>query len=59
MSVEGCDERLVGRRLARVGHRGAELVGCYRSRREEDTTMAEGQSMTVADVVAKTMDGRA
>src|ERR1039458_3082754 len=27
-------------------------------RRMENTTMAEGQSMTVADVVAKTMDGR-
>jgi hypothetical protein len=25
---------------------------------KENTTMAEGQSMTVADVVAKTMDGR-
>jgi putative transposase len=49
----------VGRPLKRVGHRGAELVGCsQQSDEKESTTMAEGQSMTVADVVAQVRDGR-
>jgi hypothetical protein len=36
----------------------SKLVGCSAVDVNGDTTMAEGQSMTVADVVARTMDGR-
>ena len=45
---------------ARVGDRGAEIVGCSCNRREvkENTTMAGGQSMMVDAVVAKVRDGR-
>jgi hypothetical protein len=34
------------------------LVGSAKRRRVGDTTMVEGQSMTVADVVAQVRDGR-
>jgi putative transposase len=47
-------------RAERFGHRGAELVGLFDKQSDVngDTTMAEGHSMTVADVVARVRDGR-